>query len=564
MTEPAPRRIILTGFSGTGKSTIARLAARRLGWDWIDTDAAIEEAAGRTIPEIFASDGEPAFRTIEARVLRGALTRMPIVVATGGGAVLLSENRRAIAEAGFVVCLQAWPERVTARTRTAGHRPVRPLLAGDPAEAARLQAERAPIYAKADWTVHTDALSSQQAAKEVVRAYELYAAASLRQAGRVESFVAEPPGGSPAFRDARGAVAIVRATTGTYPIYVERGALHRLGEYMTRCGLSGTAHVIGDERVLGLHHAAVEEGLATAGFATTFTTFEPGEASKSLDRAMTLYDRLVASRAERSDAVVAIGGGVAGDLAGFVAATYLRGLPLVQVPTTLLGMVDASIGGKVAVNHREGKNLIGAIYQPRLVLADTALLSTLPVRELTSGWAEVIKHALIMDEGLLELLEQRSEEMLSLTTPATEEVIARSAALKARVVSRDEREAGPRMALNYGHTVGHGIEAATAYGRFLHGEAVAIGMAAAVRISQWLGLVDEDVVRRQDAVLRRYGLPLCAEGLDTASVRAAMTLDKKVKTGAIRWVLLDGIGRTTIRADVPVAIVDRALDEVLT
>lgn len=281
-----------------------------------------------------------------------------------------------------------------------------------------------------------------------------------------------------------------------------------------------------------------------------------------------VYDFLVGRRVERDDIVIALGGGVVGDLAGFVAATFLRGMPWVQVPTSLVAMVDASIGGKVGVDHSEGKNLIGAFYQPHLVLADPEVLATLPQRELISGWAEVIKHGLILDEGLVESLEINARGLRELEPELLTTAIARSAAIKARVVSRDETErAGKRIILNYGHTIAHGLEAATGYRRFLHGEAVAIGMMGAARLSERLGLLPTAAVERQRSLLQEFGLPasLPSRGsgprLSTAGVVRAMELDKKVRGKAIRWVLLEGIGKAVVRGDVPQQDVRAVLGE---
>lgn len=556
---PIPERIILTGMPGTGKSTVARVIATRLGWDWVDTDAVIEQKAGTTIAAIFARDGEPAFRAMEAEALREALTTDRRVVATGGGAVLLEENRRAMAEAGFVVCLQASAEQVEDRTAPRGRRRIRPLLAA-PGDASRLKAERAALYDRADWTIHTGALTADAVADEAVHAYQAYGEGIFAETGRIES-LASTPANAPIPLDIRDAVAVVRATGGAYPVYVKWGALRDLPTVLDRVGVKGALHVVIDADVHGLHGSALAATLA--GRPVTWHPFEGGEASKSLDTAAGLFDEFVTARAERRDAVLAVGGGVAGDLGGFVAATYLRGLPLVQIPTSLLAMVDASIGGKVAVNHREGKNLIGAFHQPRAVVADLSLLQTLPPRELTSGWAEVLKHALIADADLLAEVEDGAGKLLALDPDAMTALVGRSVAIKAAVVSADERESGPRMLLNYGHTIGHGIEAATAYGSYLHGEAVSIGMTAAVRLSQWMGLVDEATVRRQDALLERFGLPLRASGVDRAAVERGMSLDKKVAAGRIRWVLLAEAGNAIVRDDVPAELVQHALDEVL-
>jgi 3-dehydroquinate synthase len=287
-----------------------------------------------------------------------------------------------------------------------------------------------------------------------------------------------------------------------------------------------------------------------------------------MDYAVKAYDFLVEHRTERDDVIVALGGGMIGDLAGFVAATFLRGMPWVQVPTSLVAMVDASIGGKVGVNHPEGKNLIGAFYQPKSVLADPQTLTTLPQRELTSGWAEVIKHGLILDKEYFEFLETNVNKLTKLEPELLTRAIVRSAAIKAQVVSQDEKERkGKRTILNYGHTIAHGLEAATQYKRFLHGEAVAIGMMGEAKLSQRLGLLPSAEVERQQAMLQKFGLSTSLRAkrsnlkLSLAAITKAMELDKKVKGKAIRWVLLQDIGKAVIRSDVPQGDVQAVLRE---
>jgi 3-dehydroquinate synthase len=353
---------------------------------------------------------------------------------------------------------------------------------------------------------------------------------------------------------------VVRAASASYPVFVAWGALPDLGRRVVQAGLGGRAFLIADANVHERWGAAAEEALRSAGFGVAVYCVPAGEASKSLETAASIYDWLVAQRAERGEAIVALGGGMVCDLAGFVAATFARGLPLVHVPTSLLAMVDAAVGGKVAVDHPKAKNLIGAFYQPRLVLADVSVLQTLPPRELTSGWAEVIKHALIMDEELLRLLEDNAEAAQRLDPEVAERVIARSVALKAGVVTEDEREeTGRRMILNYGHTIGHGLEAAAGYAGLLHGEAVAVGMSGAACIAVRLGILAPEIAERQDALLARFGLPPRAPGVDARKALAAMALDKKAQGGAVRWVLLEDIGRTVIRRDVPPPLVEEVL-----
>jgi 3-dehydroquinate synthase len=332
---------------------------------------------------------------------------------------------------------------------------------------------------------------------------------------------------------------------------------------MKQAGLSGTANIISDEIVFSIYGARVKKTLEKAGFAVNSCVVPPGEASKNITQAVKIYDYLIQRRVERNDVIVALGGGMVGDLAGFVAATFLRGLPWLQVPTSLIAMTDASIGGKVAVDHPQGKNLIGAFYQPCLVLTDVKTLTTLPQRELTSGWAEVIKHGLILDADLLQLLEDNAKDLITLKPDITSEVIARSAAIKCQVVSEDEREIGIRTILNYGHTIAHGLETATKYERFLHGEAVAIGMMGAAKLSHRLKLLSEKAVERHRVILQKFGLPTDCSGVALNDVLVAMELDKKVRGKAIRWILLKDIGQAVIRSDVPGKDVLSVLQEVI-
>jgi shikimate kinase / 3-dehydroquinate synthase len=567
MPARRPQRIFLTGFSFTGKSLVAPLVAEALRWRAVDLDDLIEEAAGRPVPQIFAGEGEPGFRRREQEALREACRQEGIVVATGGGVVLAEENRRAMGEGGFVVCLEARPETILHRMREAdgGSTSERPLLQGsDPlSRIRRLKALRQPLYALADCAVHTDELSPEQVAAEVVRAWRRYSAVSSRESGRL----AETGGGqTPRALEAGTADVACWVTTETarYPVYVGWGILAQLGKRMRAAGLTGTAYLFSDSNVHRHYGERLKEELRGAGFATDYHVVPAGETSKDLTIASDIYDWLAERRAERGHTVVALGGGMVGDLAGFVAATYLRGMPVVQAPTSLLAMVDAAIGGKVAVNHREGKNLIGAFHQPRLVLADVSALKTLPARELTSGWAEVIKHALIMDGDLLRTLEEDAERLVKLDPDVTVPVVSRAMALKAQVVSEDERETtGRRTILNYGHTVGHGLEAASRYEALLHGEAVALGMIAAAAIGRRLGVTPPALADRQNALLARFGLPARVRGIDPEDVLRAITLDKKTSDGSVRWVLLEDVGQPVLRADVPVPLVRQVIEEML-
>ncbi|MGQ9546205.1 MAG: 3-dehydroquinate synthase [Dehalococcoidia bacterium] len=554
------KNLVITGFSGTGKSLVAREVARRLHWACLDTDDEIVKRTGKAIAEIFHQEGEVKFRELEREAIRGACRRRQTVIAIGGGAIVDPQNYESLARTGLIVCLEAKPETIYERLfREAAlgrETEVRPLLASDnPLERIRqLKASRQPYYAKADWTIHTDALNTSEAAEEVIRVWRLF----RRTYPHLNVLLSRESKSSSQLNADSDIACVVETTTKSYPIYVGYGLLDKLGAKMKQAALSGTAAIISDGNIFSLYGSKVERILEDAGFAVKSFVVPPGEETKSVDYAAKIYDFLVEHRIERDDVIIALGGGMVGDLAGFVAATFLRGMPWVQVPTSLVAMVDASIGGKVGVNHPKGKNLIGAFYQPNLVLVDSQTLTTLPRRELVSGWAEVIKHGLILDKEFFEFLESNVSRLVKPEWELLARAIARSVAIKARVVGEDEEEReGRRTILNYGHTIAHGLEAATGYKRFLHGEAVAIGMMGAARLSQRLGLLSSVAVERQRALLEKFGLPTSLPDkpghprLSFRRITRAMELDKKVRGKAIHWVLLQDIGKAVIRSDVP-------------
>ena len=550
------KNVILTGFAGTGKTVVGREVALLLGWTFVDTDDVLERHAGKSVEAVFADDGEAAFRVLESKALADVCSREKQVIATGGGMVKDPANQALMKASGFVVCLEASPETIVQRlfSETSDDGPVRPLLqeghGESPLERARaLKAERQSAYAQAQWTVHTDNLGVQDVTREILRA-----------AGLLERVDDEPPSGH-----AADLAAVVRSANGPCPIYAGSGLLEKVGEMCRSAGLTTTAYVISDSNVFYTHGRKAQMSLEAADIPVHTFVVPSGEGSKSMETLEACYQWLAERRAERGHFVVAVGGGVVGDLAGYAAATFNRGLPVVQVPTSLAAMVDASIGGKTAINLSAGKNLVGAFHQPRMVLADVEALATLPQREQASGWAEAVKHGLILDADLFQTFEEHAEAIARLEEPLAANVVRRSMAVKADVVTRDERETlGLRILLNYGHTIGHALEAATKYGMLLHGEAVAIGMTAAVRISRGMGLIDDEVVARQDKVMQRFGLPTTLPGVDRSAVRRAMSVDKKTSAGAIRWVLLEGIGRAVTRNDVPEELVEAALTEVTT
>ncbi|MDT8901797.1 3-dehydroquinate synthase [Anaeroselena agilis] len=346
---------------------------------------------------------------------------------------------------------------------------------------------------------------------------------------------------------------------GGYAIYIEPGGLDLLGERISRLNLGDRALVVTDAVVADLYGERALAALRRAGVRAGLAVIPPGEESKSLAAAEGLYTQAIEGGLDRRSPIIAVGGGVVGDLAGFVAATYLRGVPFIQVPTTLLAQVDSSVGGKVAVNHPAGKNLIGAFYQPRLVVADVAVLATLPARELASGLAEVVKYGVIADAAFFAWLGANSEAILARDAGVLGEIVRRSCEIKAAVVEQDEKESHLRMILNFGHTIGHAVEAATGFARYTHGEGVAIGMYGAALLASLLGRCGRETVENVAALLGRFGLPTAARGCRAEDLTAYLARDKKSIGGVVNWVLPDGIGRVTICGDVP----DEAVRQVL-
>ncbi len=563
------QRIVLVGLSGSGKSTVARRLAERLGWRAVDSDEVLERRAGKPIPRIFAEDGEAAFRALESTALADACREPHAVVATGGGVVTVEANWPVMRRDALVVHLGASPETLLRRLEEHARRDgrdvaARPLLAGAEPLAA-LQAmtvRRAADYARADV-----ALDTEGRAPDAV-------------AGLLAAFVRGEPA---ALWEDR-----FETTSHASHLAVGYGLLGQLPERLAARwpgGLSGVV-LVTDERVDAALGDRVRGLLAASSLPPKATLAVPaGEASKSLDRAASLYGALAAAGADRKTAIIALGGGVVGDLAGYVAATYLRGLPLVQIPTTLLAMVDSSVGGKTAVDLAAGKNLVGAFYQPHLVLVDPACLATLPERERRSGWGEIVKHAFV--EGsvpgvraptLLTTLRERAAPLVAGDPLALTSVIARNVALKLAVVRGDEREeTGLRAILNTGHTAGHAIEAAALANAsagggtpLLHGEAVALGLRAEAALAAMLDACTADLPAAYGALLDAFGLPRRAAdlglSLDIERVLPYIARDKKTVGGTTTWLLPAGSpddARIAPRRDVPMDAARAAIRGVL-
>ncbi|MEO5804071.1 MAG: 3-dehydroquinate synthase [Verrucomicrobiota bacterium] len=349
----------------------------------------------------------------------------------------------------------------------------------------------------------------------------------------------------------------------SYSVFIGTNLLSRLGEQCARLKFSNRCAIISDKNVAALYGKEAVRSLRSVGFDPALITVAAGEPAKSLETVRICYDQLAAHRLERTSVVVALGGGVVGDLAGFVAATYLRGIGFVQVPTTLLAQVDSSVGGKVGVNLPVGKNLVGAFYQPRLVLCDPGTLNTLPDREFRAGLAEVIKYGIIYDAKLFNGMERDLKKILQREPQLLASIIARCCEIKAEVVSQDETESGLRAILNFGHTIGHAIEAISGYGQYLHGEAISIGQVAAAKLSAKMVGLPEAEVKRIAELFSAAGLPTKIK-LSKASRKnlfRAMQLDKKVSGGEIKFILAKKIGEVLFGQSVPPALIAQTLSD---
>lgn len=552
------RSVVLVGMPGAGKSTIGRRLASLLRLPFVDADHEIERAAAMTIPEIFEKFGEAEFREGEKRVIARLLEGGRQVIATGGGAFMAEETRAAVRDRAVSVWLKADVETLIGRVRRKSNRP---LLAGADPEGAlrRLLSAREPVYATADVTVQ----SRDVAHDDVVAALLAALAQPAGQAGASPHRGDRPMSPAPALARAAdtGSRETVTVGLGTraYDILIGRG-LDAGAEIAARFP-GARASIVTDATVAGRHLAAFSESLAAAGLEPHAIVVPPGEASKSFRGLETVVDGLLEARRERGDLVVALGGGVIGDLAGFAAGIVRRGMRMVQVPTTVLAQVDSSVGGKTGINARQGKNLVGVFHQPSLVLADLDLLATLPERHCRAGYAEIAKYGLIDDAGFFAWLEDHGADVVALGDGLAH-AVATSCRAKARVVAADEHETtGARALLNLGHTFGHALEAGTGYGeRLVHGEAVALGMAQAFRFSAARGLCAPDDAARVERHLRSVGLPTRLSDVpgalpDDEGLLALMAQDKKVVRGKLVFVLVTGIGGAFVARDVPVEAV---------
>lgn len=512
--------IFIYGPPASGKSVVSKRLAASLQCPVYDLDQEIELQAGKTIPDIFADEGEPGFRERETSALMEVADRPVGVVALGGGALIRSENRLLVEKKGQVVCLSASFETILERLGTgdAG----RPLLDGDAqAKLQNLLAKRESHYASFPIQIDADNSSVDNVVWQIQTRLGCF---RIKNMG---------PG---------------------YDVRLVDNGLNSLGELMLGHGLSGSGVVVSDENVARHYLPTVKKSLEKSSVAVNSIILPAGEENKSFHTVEQLLHGFAEGGLDRTSTVIALGGGVVGDLAGFAAAIYMRGIRWVTIPTSLLAMVDASLGGKTGVDLPQGKNLAGAFHPPELVLVDSQLLSTLPEIELRNGMAEVIKHAVLADP----LLFERCCTGLPAVTADLDWIVRRAMAVKVKVIEEDPFEHGRRASLNLGHTLGHALELATEF-RLKHGEAVGIGMVAAARLSEQMELAQPGLAAMIEQCLMGVGLPTrIPEGIDRYRLLEAMELDKKSRLGRPRIVLPQSIGtvRWGIELDDPAILID--------
>ena len=525
--------VVLVGFMGTGKSTVGPILARLLNRPFVDLDDEIVKDAGRPIPEIFAQEGEDGFRKRESRVLRRTLGRDDCVVAVGGGAARNGANWELIQKGNRVVALTAEPGELARRLNGSTDRPL--LQPDAPTAIASLLKDRVRRYFEADLVVSTDGVAPEVIARRL----------SDRLGAPITERIPIDVPGSPHY------------------VTLGRRLGPLIGSALKEIAVSGTVLIVSDAAVAEAHVALLIDGLASAGIDSRLHLVPVGEPAKNMTALVGIYDALAAAGVDRGGALIAVGGGAVGDVAGFAAATWMRGIRYIQVPTTLLAMVDSSIGGKTAINLPSGKNMVGAVHQPSAIFCDLDYLATLPDDEYRGALAEIFKAGVIADRAFFDWLSVNLSALLGRESSVIREAVARAIRIKAGVVASDPYERGPRAILNYGHTVAHALERVLGYGHMRHGEAVAWGMAVAARLSVLSMACSPSTAESQDSLLRASGLLETRPRVRLADLIEAMRHDKKSRDGRVYWVLLRDIGHVEYGRAVNAGAVELALAEVI-
>lgn len=528
--------VYFTGFMATGKSRIGEQVARMLGVEFLDTDRVIEESQSKSVSEIFEELGEAKFREIETETLEELAKGKNRVIALGGGTLTCATARDVIAKSGILVRLWAPVDVLAERV---GRKNTRPLLAG--LNDMELQVKiremldaREPYYSQADFSIES---------REDVPVETL--------ARKIKSLV-------DAWKFKR---VMVKTSQHDYPIFIGTDLSEHLKSILEGLELNTDFLMVSDENVSVEQHDMMRRLQHQAGNCKLFR-FPAGEEFKTIQTLNRLFTFMLRKGYTRKTTLLQFSGGVPGDMAGFGAASYQRGIPFIQIPTSLLAMVDSSVGGKVAINHQLGKNMIGAFYQPRAVIINIDVLKTLPDEEYLAGLGEVIKYGVIWNPELFTLFETESEAILAKDPIILEKIIRKCCEIKAEVVSQDEKENGIRAILNYGHTFGHAIEKLTEYQKFSHGIAVSLGMRVAGRLASLAGLWSPMDEMRQEKLLNLYKFPKKYE-VNKAAAWAAMGIDKKADRGSRVFILPTEIGKVQIVRDIDQNMIDKAWDAIL-
>ncbi|WP_390209943.1 bifunctional shikimate kinase/3-dehydroquinate synthase AroKB [Undibacterium danionis] len=542
--------IFLVGLMGSGKTTVGRALAKKLNKRFVDSDHEIEARTGVAISVIFEIEGEASFRQREADVIRDLCQQDGIVLATGGGAILNPQSRALLHTRGTVVYLKAGISSILHRTR---HDKKRPLLrTADPRKKLEeLEQQRDPLYREvAHMVIETgqpqlqtlvqtiiEKMPSERDAFAVTENLSKQVIKQLNPTAKIKSTME--------FESAQAHTLNVDLGERAYPISIGQNLLSNDGLLQAR--IKGQRVVIVTNTVVAaLYLDALQNQLIQLGKQVEAIVLPDGEEHKTWESLMLVFDALLAKKCDRKTTLLALGGGVIGDMTGFAASAYMRGIPFVQIPTTLLAQVDSSVGGKTGINHPLGKNMIGAFYQPQAVIADISSLNTLPDRELSAGLAEVIKHGAIIDLTFFDWIEVNIEKLRAKDPTALAYAVLRSCEIKANVVRQDEREGGLRAILNFGHTFGHAIESGLGYGKWLHGEAVGCGMVMAADLSYRLGYIDYVTKVRISKLVEAAGLPTVAPDLGEQIWLDLMEVDKKNEGGQIKFILLKPLGQSMI------------------
>ncbi len=529
--------VYLIGFSGTGKSSVARLIAQALRWSFIDMDEEIESSCGKSISEIFQTKGEKWFRDEESKLLNNISVKNKHIISTGGGVPVKDQNMNLMLKTGYVICLDASVDQIVARLSILAGKDNnlsdRPKITNLSVEdISNFKSERANIYSMANFTINTNHLTVEQVTNELLKSINKFLnKLNVIEWQKIDDFCTS-----------------VENINNIYPVYVGSDLYEKLPQMLKPFLIKHKVFLLADDGSK-LYMRKIQKVFELNKIKTTTLVLNSGEQSKSLENTSSIYEWLSSEHADRDDILLGIGGGMVGDISGYVAATYMRGIKFVLIPTTLLSMSDSSIGGKTAIDVNNIKNLVGSFHGPSLVVSDLLALDTLPQRQINSGWAELIKHGFIKDRELLDQMmdikdfNYLNEELIS--------IIKKSIKIKADIVSVDENEKyGQRILLNYGHTVGHAIEASTNLNKYTHGEAVSLGMVFAAKLSNKLGLLSDDDYNFHIQILNKFNLPTDFKDINWENCFDLIKNDKKVKDGKINWVLLKSLGNSFTKNDI--------------